>query len=188
VRCSMHTLLGVLAAAILLTGGTPTIAASATPSLNGGLGIQHDIRVVMRYYRLHPGKSAQYGGLWLKTERHPWRLVVMVTDDPPARPYPWERHIANPDQLRVRSAEFSLEYLRGIQHSITHAAENHQPWTRGICGVGVLVSENVVTIMTRGGVVPDGFWDHVHGRFPRRAFFFESGCPIHGASLASSAG
>ena len=178
----MRRIPGLLAAIALLVGAMPAAAAVPIPSLQAVQGLNHDAAVVEAYYRQHPGQRSHYASLWFG--HTPYRLVVMVTDDPLARPYPWEKDIANPDLLRFRSVEFSYGYLRGIQKTILQAAENHQPWAKRICGFGVDVIANVVTIETYTGHAPKGFWAHYAGLFPRRAVAFEPGCPNEGVGEA----
>jgi hypothetical protein len=90
---------------------------------------------------------------------------VLVTDSPPARPYAWEKDIANPDQLRVRSVPFSYKYLRHVQRQISH--DWGERWCKGLNSIGIDIIHNHVLAAFTSGKAPAGFAKHYDMRVVR---------------------
>lgn len=112
--------------------------------------------MVNRYYKEHPHQRHAIAGACLLHD--PNRLVVMVTDDPLARPYLWEADLLNSDQLRLRSADFSERHLmRGYRHLVRDV---EQPWMRGSTGFGVNLKRNRVVVSFLTVEAPKGFATH----------------------------
>ena len=145
----------MIIACLALATAPPGIAVAA-PLVTAGIGIHHDAEVVRDYYQQHPYQRHEFGGMYLLHD--PSRLVVMVTDDPLARPYPWEADLLNPDRLRLRSVEFSERHLLKVYRQLNQDVD--EPWMRGSTGFGVDTKRNRVVVYFLTGEAPKGFAAH----------------------------
>lgn len=146
-----------LVALVGLLAAGPAAAVAPPPQLAGG--VSQDAGIVRDYYREHRWKRHQFGGLYLLHD--PSRLVVMVTDDPPARPYPWEADLTAPERLRFRIADFPERRLLRTYRHLNQAARRDAPWLDGSTGWGVATKQNRVIVYFLSGKAPAGFADHV---------------------------
>jgi len=149
-------LLVPIVACLALATAAPGLATADGVVAGTQAGLSHDAAVANRYYKEHPYQRHEFAGLYLLHD--PNRLVVMVTDDPLARPYPWEADLLYPDQLRMRSADFSERHLMRVYRQLNRDVD--QPWMRGSTGFGVNLKRNRVVVYFLTGEAPRGFATH----------------------------
>ena len=145
-------------ACLALATAAPGLAAAApaAPAVSGGTGIRHDVEVITDYYKQHRYQRHEFGGLYLLHD--PSRLVVLVTDDPLARPYPWEADLLHPERLRLRSVEFSQRHLLKVYRGFRPDLD--EPWMDGLTGIQVDIKKNRVIVYFLSGKAPKGFARH----------------------------
>jgi hypothetical protein len=157
-RVLPRQVLTLAAALLVVLTAVPGRAGAPNPGAEPSGGLSADAAIVRQYYANHRYKQHQFAGMYLD-QRTPRNLVVMVTDDPPKRPYPWEADLANPDRLRFRIADFpERRLLRAYRHLNRNA---DAPWLKGSTGWGVATKRNRVVVYFLTGRAPSGFADHV---------------------------